>query len=85
MLYVRALYPWFAILALAFVNGAFRELVLVPRLLGLFGLFIVGALSSCTALVVLAIAYLTVASLRIYLSQVGSWPSVAHGSCWRCY
>jgi uncharacterized membrane protein YadS len=62
MLYVRALYPWFAILALAFVNGAFRELVLVPRLRHPWALLISGILLSCC---VLAIAYLTVARLRI--------------------
>jgi hypothetical protein len=62
MLYVRALYPWFAILALAFANGAFRELVLVPRLGHPWALLISGFLLSCC---ILAIAYLTVTRLRI--------------------
>ena len=52
---LRVLVSWLAILALAFVNGAFRELVLVPALGYPWALLLSGlVLCAC----ILAIAYL---------------------------
>ena len=54
-MFMRAGAIWLAILALAFVNGAARELLLIPRLGRAPGLFLSGILLS-TVIVVLALA-----------------------------
>ena len=54
-MFMRAGAIWLVILALAFVNGAARELLLIPRLGRALGLFLSGVLLS-TVIVVLALA-----------------------------
>lgn len=59
---VRAVAVWFVILALAFVNGGFRELVLVPRLGSLVG-HQISVVLLCTA--ILAVTFFTGGWLRL--------------------